>query len=192
MSKIYIRKFSESKARKGKVGDYRISGNFPEYMGLGLLEAIKDTGNIRVSDYIIGPLYQRGAFQIGMTGTVEIGETRLEGMTRELGEELGLLPEYESDLDLILEHQEYSKKCTVYDLFINHAKYVPITDNGKKMSKNPDNKNMKVGCYVYGKKDKVLSFLNQESINIYKSDDEIIGIVAISVKSVLGEFNVLI
>lgn len=181
MIPIYIRKFTSNQYERSDTSQHTPSKYFPRSMVDGLKIALGKNGYIRHDDYIIGPLYRLGDFQIGMTGTVEEKETFHNAISRELGEEIGLVPKANNSLNVlkVSRYEKQTKKITftVYDIYIKHCNPVTEYQDNAILSKNKDC-NDKVGCFIYGNKKDILDFLNSK-IYRYKSEDDIIGLVAI-------------
>jgi len=154
-------------------------------MAIALKIGLSNKGYIREDDYIIGPLYKRGNFQIGMTGTVEEKESFHNAAAREMGEEIGLIPR-DSGLKIIRtnSYDKGDKKITftVYDAYIKKCMPVLGHQDNAELSKNNDSVD-KVGCYIYGTKKDILDFLDGQ-IYRYKSPDEIIGLAAIKAEDI--------
>lgn len=88
MTTIYVRKFDRNNFEKTDTIKYPPSKYFPKSMSVALKIGLSNKGYIRSNDYIIGPLYKSGEFQIGMTGTVEEKEPFTIAAAREMGEEI--------------------------------------------------------------------------------------------------------
>jgi hypothetical protein len=186
MTSIYVRKFDQNGYEKSDTIKYPVSRYFPKSMLVSLKIGLGKNGPIRTDDYIIGPLYKSGEFQIGMTGTVEEKESSHHAAARELGEEIGLVPKNDFALKPIRtnSYDKGGKKIifTVYDAYIKKCMPVLAHQNNADLSKGNDCSN-KVGCYVYGLKRDILDFLNGQ-IYRYKSEDDIVGLVAIKAEDI--------
>ena len=160
-------------------------------------------GKIRESDYILGPLYKtkKGRpkdLQIGVTGGIAVQEPNWVAASRELGEEIGLVPKSKSDL-YKLHKGTYKtrwgyKEMQVYDLYIRDTAPVRDHQHGVKVTSREDHPSLKVGCLVYGSRKQVFDFLSRENIYIYYSEDTIMGLGAIKASDILkliqsGEFK---
>ena len=186
MISIYVRKFDQNGCEKSDTNKYPVSRYFPKSMLVSLKIGLGKNGSIRTNDYIIGPLYKGGEFQIGMTGTVEENESFHDAAARELGEEIGLMPRHNFALEPIRtnSYDKGGKRIifTVYDAYIKKCMPVLAHQNNADLSKGNDCSN-KVGCYVYGLKKDILEFLNSP-IYRYKSEDDIVGLVAIKAEDI--------
>lgn len=181
MVTIYVRKFALNNYEKSSTNQYSPSRYFPEPMSTGLKIALSNKGYIREEDYIIGPLYNRNEFQIGMSGTVEKKESFYNAIAREMGEEIGIIPKNNTALNLIKEFDFERKnkqiKFNVYDGYIKDCIPVLEHQHDANVSKESDSFD-KVGCYIYGMKKDILTFLSGP-IYHYKTTDNIIGLVAV-------------
>jgi hypothetical protein len=186
MTSIYVRKFGHNNYEKSDTNIYTVSKYFPKTMITSLKIGLSNKGYIRQDDYIIGPLYKGGEFQIGMTGTIEEKESPYNAAAREMGEEIGLIPKDNNSLKIIRSdsYNKNNKKITftVYDAYIK--KCIPVLEfqNEADLSKTKDSID-KVGCYIYGSKRDILEFLGGP-IYRYKSPDEIVGLVAIKAEDI--------
>jgi len=174
MTTIYVRKFDAPAHVKTDTSEYRVSRYFPRSMVEGLKKALQGSF-IREDDYIIGPIYSAGDFQIGMTGKMEEKETAHQAVQREMGEEIGLVPKSKSGLTGLISWK--SKEGVTFNVFNIYIKDCTPVLEEQNHSQGPDSKN-KVGCYVYGSKQDVLKFLDSH-IYRYKSGDDIVGLAAI-------------
>jgi hypothetical protein len=154
---------------KGKeTANYTPSTYFPIYMKRAL-----KSSNIRENDFILGPLYSNNDFQVGLTGTVKKGETYRDAIIREIGEEVGLIPD-ENYLSVIY----FSKGYKVYSIYINDC--IPINRRGYDIVINDkEDTNKKVGCYIYGSKNDISKFFSRKNIYLYNSPDDIHGIAGV-------------
>ena len=186
---IYRRIFSSDTIEEVGVGDHPVSHYFPVPMKDAVLRMMEGD-IIAPSDYVLCPLYNAGDFQIGVTGSVEIMEADTRAISRELGEEIGLVPIHNHSLRLIKKYNWLKSQSgnrgaqryidfTVYALPIKRC--VPVLEHQHmiSLSNGKDDRSKKVGCYVYGDKDTILSFLSSDRIYRYKSEDSIVGIVAL-------------
>lgn len=116
-----------------------------------------------------------------MTGTVEEKETFQNAVSREMGEEIGLIPKEDTNLKIISANKYRNGNSninfTVYDAYIKSC--LPVSEHlhNAIVSKHKDSVD-KVGCYIYGTKRDILKFLIGP-IYRYSSPDQIIGLVAI-------------
>lgn len=178
---VYVRNFKSSHVKESNTFK---NIYFPEPMQKAFRKSFSQ-GYIKLNDYILGPVYKNGMIQLGVTGTVEHGETHSHAIARELGEEIGLVPQ---GLESLRKIGTFNEKYVVYDLYHSQETY-PVLDHQHQanLSTGEDDRNKKVGCFVYGSKKNILKFLSTEKIYVYKSPDNIIGIVAIKVKDILKE-----
>jgi hypothetical protein len=183
MSTIYVKKFNK-KIYKCTSFEHPFSSYFPKPM----LSAFNNEFdyNIRSSDYILGPLYKSGDFQVGVTGHVKRNEDNNQAIARELGEEIGIVPKNYSKLFKIGTYLYKKSNMPVYSLYIKDSINVLDSQQGANLSKENDTKK-KVGCFVYGRKADILKIL-QEDVYRYNTDDDIIGIVAVMAKDVLNYY----
>lgn len=181
MATIYVRKFSLNNYEKATTHEYPSSRYFPLPMVKALQFALSNKGYVRDDDYIIGPLYTKNEFQIGMSGTLEKNESFFNAIAREMGEEIGIIPKNNNSLNLIKQYNFQRKnkqvKFYVYDAYIKDCIPVLEHQNNANLSKTSDGDD-KVGCYIYGNKKDVLNFLGSQ-IYRYKTSDNIIGLVAV-------------
>ena len=144
------------------------------------LELCLRRGEIKKSDYIICPIYSQGDIQVGVTGKLGINEEPEQGMARELGEEIGIVPLHKN----FLIPTWVSAKYNVYTLSVKDC--IPVLDHqhGISLSTGKDG-NRKVGCIIYGTKQEVSEFLDMEAIHVYKSEDNIVGVGGIKIINIL-------
>ena len=178
----YVRRFDRKESTEKK--DQKISAYFPPPMTKAFWKAVGDKGAIRDSDYVLGPIYSGGDMQIGVTGGVAYHEAFDKAVSRELGEEIGLVPKRKEDLNKLYKNRTGKKIMQVYDCFINDTTPVLDHQHSAKITTEKDTPDLKVGCFVYGTKSTILKFLNQDKIYVYHSDDNIVGIGAIKVSDV--------
>uniref|UniRef100_A0A6C0EQ32 Uncharacterized protein n=1 Tax=viral metagenome TaxID=1070528 RepID=A0A6C0EQ32_9ZZZZ len=187
---VYIKLFTQrGKPKRSSTDKYGISSWFPAPMSKAFFSNYGT--HIRETDWIIGPLYEEGDFQIGVTGTLETHENYREAMARELGEEVGILPQptgtIHDDLNQFIEigagKTKYGSRLKVYRLYIKDAMLVPKYQHLTDLSVNHDDKTRKSGCFVYGAKKDILALMSNELYH-YKSPDEIVGVAAIQARSV--------
>lgn len=187
---VYYRKFDTKKVIKTTLIECNsFKSFFPTPMRVSLDRALSIKGKISENDWILCPLYDEQNFQIGVTGFVELKEQIKNGAARELGEEIGLIPEKNEYLHLIQENIWYKKDKNhvdfpVFDIYIKNCIPVPEHLDGKKIGQYGDDKNRKVGCYVYGEQIELLKFLESEKIFRYSSGDKIIGVAMVCPKSI--------
>jgi hypothetical protein len=158
------------------------SNHFPKPMKKALEDVPK-------TSYILCPVYEDGEYQIGITGTVGKRENIIDGLARELGEEIGLTLKHKNSAKHITSKNVRGKR---YDIYTSHIDDLTPVKNNKHdfvfTRQGKDNRNKKVGCIVYGEEYKFREFLSMSVINRYGSDDVIIGLVAIPVKSISNIF----
>lgn len=126
--------------------------------------------------FIICPVYKHlnsediSDIQPGLTGHVELKETDYQAFIRESGEELGLVP------NTPLEPIYTSRKFTIYSVNIRDCSPVQECD----VDKHSDSKPLtlqKIGGFIHGELDYVLTFISSETIYRYNnSDTDIIGL----------------
>lgn len=179
---IYARLFTEHQIiRTAEV--YKKSRYLPFPMKNAFLRLSSFTGCIKSSDYILGPIYDDNTFQIGVTGTVEEKEEFEHAIVRELGEEIGVIPEKITYFKTY-EWRRFDKpdtKFSVYYSNIGDCLPVQFDKHGVNLSSNNDRTDQKVGCFVFGHIENMKSFLNQQAIYFYGSEDHIIGVCAVNV-----------
>ena len=188
-TEVFVRYFNgknsvETTFEKGK---FRMSKYFPAPMRDAFKKALGSKGYIRGSDYILCPVYSSKDIQMGVTGSVEEGESTLNGLSRELGEEIGIVPK-DKDSPWLLGKYNWSKDrdFNVFEVYIKHCIPVAEHQHGAVLSKADDNRNKKVGAFVYGSKKDILDFLGSEKIYVYKSNDDIVGVACIKANTILG------
>lgn len=176
--------------------EYCIWNYFSKYMRKALFKCLK-VKKISETDYLIGPIYKDNTCQVGVTGTVGETEDFVQGMTRELAEEVGILPKYLNSLCSEMKYNEYIKKgkndgkCRCHRIFslpLANANSVSKAHH-KHKSIVKDDKMKKVGCLLYGSKEQVQSLFSQEKIYYHDSADGIIGVCAIAIKDILSLLN---
>lgn len=178
---IYVREFAKSEWVQSDCKTHPRSQYFPFPMKNALYRL---QNVIKPTDYILCPIYDDYTFQIGVTGTVEENEQFQNAMLRELGEEIGLVPN-EMRYVKAYEWRRFGKPDTqfvVYEANINECEPVCENEHGADLSENNDRTDKKVGCFVYGSKDSILEFLNKEDIYCYHSGDHIIGIAGVCMR----------
>jgi hypothetical protein len=138
------------------------------------------------TDYIICPVYQSGAIQAGVTGTVGVcKESYEQAAVRELGEEVGLEPSSDESLHSMcvekFEGKSGPQRMHVYLGEIRDFKPIPFVRNQERGSQGKDNRAKKVGCLILADKYEARKFLSKKHINVLYSSDKIVGIAAVSV-----------
>lgn len=147
---------------------YNQSSYFPKYMKKGIKNS-----SIEDHEFILGPIYSNNDFQIGLTGTVKKGETYKDAIIREIGEEVGLIPDKKYISVLY-----FSKGYKVYVIHINDCIPINKTEFNTIINDNEDTKK-KVGCYIYGTRNDIMKYFSRKNIYLYNSPDDIVGISAI-------------
>lgn len=162
---------------------YRVSSYLPQGMKKVLQSKINN-GELQYTDYIIGPLYKKNDYQIGVTGGVKYNEPSAKAITRELGEEIGLVPMKLEYLKTEKVETTGNKTLTVYSLKFEDTTFILDHQHDLEIYNGTDNRKKQVGCLVYGTEKYIKSFFSKEHIYLYKSEDTIKGIVAISIKDI--------
>jgi hypothetical protein len=129
--------------------------------------------------YIVCPIFSKGDFQVGITGKMEERETSQDAVYREVGEEVGLVPKKINFINTYV----WKNDITFYIYNINIKDCVKVL-NTDTVSRNEDTKHKKVGCFVYGEEDDVVEYLKSPIINVYKNNDDIIGIAGVRIGDV--------
>lgn len=184
---MLVRLFNEQSYKKinpfsNKI--YRVSDYLPQGMKKVLQDKWKND-EFYEDDYIIGPLYTRNDYQVGVTGGVKRHEMYKMAVTRELGEEIGLVPISFSYLHKEGVVQSGNKTTIVYTLKFENCTNILDHQHNLELSKESDDRQKKVGCFVYGSKQDVSNFFSKKHIYTYKSNDNIKGIVAIAVEDIV-------
>jgi hypothetical protein len=193
---IFVRRFEEKKAFLSNTSIIPPSRYVPFPMKDSLYRALNNFSDMNVEDYIIGPLYSQTVeksveFQIGVTGTVESKEDFPITVSRELAEEVGLLP---NSMKHLREIKKYKWKRAGRDDTEFHVYFIAIGDclpvkETKCLSNDQAHEMKKAGCFVYGSEKSILKFLNQDEIIRYQSNDCIEGVVAIQISVILDILN---
>jgi len=184
MLNSYYRVFNTNNTYILPTNKYKWSGYFPEPMKKALYNK-----SVKNNHYIICPLYTNGDIQAGVTGGVGVYEKYKDGIIRELGEEIGLVPYNKYNIKFIVNQKIGHKKMSTY--ISNIVDLHPVEKqwhNVKLLDDEDDSRYKKVGCLVYGTKKRALKFLNTDNIYRYFSHDNIIGIVAVNVKTIKKQF----
>lgn len=171
---IYIRLFTKPDTNI-TLSEKKIPiGYFPWEMRVGLQKS-----KIPQDNFIICPLYKHkftddiSDSQPGITGHVESRETPSEAFTREAGEELGLIP------NIHLDPIYTSKKFNIYSVNIKDCRSVKKDDMDKHSEYIPLTL-QKIGGFIYGDFETVLTFMKSEIYRYNSVDTDIIGICMIS------------
>lgn len=151
---------------------------FSNHLPDAMLRALE---TLPLHHYILCPIYEEPSFefQVGMTGTCKIGETDIQALVREMGEELALLPRKGLIVD--------AKRSPYYESTIFVAK-IPIDDcvSAEKITvSSAEDEFRKIGCFVHGSKVQLLSFLNSEKFVRLSSTDAVIGLAIVKVEFLL-------
>ncbi len=187
-AEVYIKYFDRKSITLSNVKKNIISNFFPKPLLSAFCKAYEQ-GLIDKDDWILGPIYPEGDFQIGVTGTVARNETYIEGMIRELGEEIGLIPITQKSLQLFSKGKDRKKRYwQTYLLNISNAIKVQEEEHNMKLNKGRDDKRKKVGCIVYGPKDSIMNFLESEKIYTFKDTDNIAGVAATNFVTAYNHF----
>lgn len=163
---------------------YKVSDYLPQGMKKVLQERWK-SDEFYEDDYIIGPLYTQNDYQVGVTGGVKQNEMYRMAITRELGEEIGLVPISFRYLRKEKDIQDRNRTLVVYTLKYKNCTNILDHQHKLELDKGSDDRRKKVGCFVYGSKQEVKNFFSKEHIYTYKSNDNIKGIVAIAVEDIV-------
>ena len=130
------------------------------------------------STYILGPWYTPEAgndFQMAVTGKPKLGESLVDGITRELGEEIGAIPSSPSSLTCCHTCGKWTGwSCSATNNMIGNI------DTGPPPNPNEDDKSRGVCCVVHATEARVLQIFDSHTI-LWTSTDKIDGIVAIPI-----------
>lgn len=175
-----IRRFS------GKRPQIRKRIKWSTYLPPPIMQVLLDDKRIVDDDYIICPIYLDGAIQMGITGTVgSCNESYAKAATRELGEEVGLVPSFEGCLHLVRRQQFQGesgpKRMAVYIGNLKDFHPVPFTRHQEQGTQGQDNITKKVGCLIISDRAEAKKYLSRKNIHILHSEDEIVGIAAVKV-----------
>lgn len=180
---VWVRYFTMQHS-KYTTDDIHISTYFPDIMKQVIFDQRLDSEH-----YILCPLYPPsrkhpyGDFQIGVTGKLENRinskkplESNIEGIDRELREEIGIQPKFYSDIkpSVIRPRENW------VSYILNIEDTLP-TLGGRIDIKKPKGPPNRVGCIVYGDMNSIREYMNSD-IRPYTDNDGIVGVVAISVK----------
>jgi hypothetical protein len=165
---MYIRLFNEAVS----VSDKKIPlGYFPWEMRVSLQKS-----TIPHDHFILCPVYKHinsghiSDVQPGITGHVELKETDYQAFSRESGEELGLIP------NIPLEPIYTSKKFTIYSVNITDCSPVKESESDKHSDYKPITLH-KIGGFIHGDFESVLTYISSKTIFRYNnSDTDIIGL----------------
>jgi hypothetical protein len=115
---------------------------------------------------------------------VEEKEKFDDAIVRELGEEIGLVPELKIIPWKKYSWRRYQKPDTefhIYHLSLGNCLTVEESKHGQSLTTSSDRYDQKVGCFVHGEENNIKSFLNAYKIYFYANNDKIIGICAVNV-----------
>lgn len=169
--------------------DHPVSSHLPAPMGQILTEC-----NIPDDNYILCPLYEEGDYQLGVTGKPLFGDRPETGLTRELGEELGII--YVNPRSLKCQKTFRVGQRINYAWTCDISETKRISDNDGNLSYYPpvipdkaytrfgeikEDFKVRVGCIVHGDFDKISEYMSNVS-TVWSSGDKIIGVIAISAK----------
>lgn len=187
MLNSYYRIFDINNVNVLPKNKYKWSTYFPMPMKIALYNK-----SIKNHHYIICPLYTNGDIQAGVTGGVGKHEQYKDGILRELGEEIGLVPYNKYNIKFIVNRKigkfKNKKMSTYISNIVNLHPVEKHFNNIKLLDDEDDSRYRKVGCLVYGTKKRILNFLENDNIYRYFSHDNIIGIVAVNVKIIKKYF----
>lgn len=179
---VWVRYFTEIQSEY-TTNDIHDSTYFPDTMKQVIFDQ-----RIEPEHYILCPLYPpstdhpHGDFQIGVTGKLEqrVGsrepEGNLEGIDRELKEEIGVQAYSYSDIRPSVINLR--GRWSAYILNIEDAE---PTSGGQIPIRTPRGPRKRVGCIVYGSMLSIREYMNSD-IRPYTDDDGIVGVVAITAK----------
>lgn len=188
---ILVKFFSQKEPKKSDTKKNPFSHYLPSAVKSAILQDYREK-YLADHHYILCPIYEEGDIQIGCTGSATDRELpdKKRAMSRELGEELGIVPTSKEKLYRILSRSERGrygvKKYSVYGLALKDCLPVVDSQHGIKVAVGRDVRNEKVGCIVYGTKSCVEKFLSQPKIYRYYSTDDLVGIAAVSIKHILA------
>lgn len=159
---------------------------FSNHLPDAMLRALE---TLPLHHYILCPVYEEAGFefQVGMTGTCKIGETEIQALIREMGEELALLPRK----GLIVDAKRSSYYESIHAARTIFVAKIPIDDcvSAEKIivSSAEDDIHLprKIGCFVHGSKVQLLSFLNSEKFVRLSNTDAVIGLAIVKVEFLL-------
>ncbi len=191
---IYIRFFNEPDYKKVPYNDMRYVKRVSYHLTICTANALFDK-NIPDNHYVICPIYATHLdYQLGVTGHVKIGEDPYLALVREAGEEVGiLLPSKITKArgDLKIDFPKYQEKklhseknCWIFDIGTYPNSFVPKEFNNENIDvhKNDDKNKKGVGVIIHGNLDIITKYLSQDKIYTFRDTDNIIGVVAISIK----------
>ena len=140
---------------------------------------IKHICTLPNDNYVIGPIYTDNEIQIGMSGSVQYTEKNLDGIIRELEEEIGITPINIKDVNFINTQQNKNQTMSLYSIPIKNTK--PVSNYKIYESFGYDNNQNKVNAVIYGNIKEVFSIFDKIERNNPEYGENIIGICAIPV-----------
>jgi hypothetical protein len=149
---------------------------FSRYLWKNTINHICSLSN---ENYILGPVYTNNELQIAMSGSVQYTEQNLDGLIREMSEELGVIPRDIKDVNFINNQQNKNQLMSLYSIHIKNTK--PFDENKIDESFGYDNKKNKVNGIIYGDIKDVLSIFDKIECNKPDKGENIIGVCAIPV-----------
>ena len=180
--RLFVRKFNENAFVESSTDTYEILYYLPDPMKKAYIY-LRSVDKMRRDDYLICPLYSAGDFQIGITGTVEEDESLAHAIYREMGEEIGFVPD-EKGLKVVDDYISKGKPFRVYDAFYQFCIPVNSALNNVKLSRSKDSKK-KVGAFFYGPRQRIFkNVLEYPKISRFKNEDDIVGFVAVQVGNI--------
>ena len=180
--KLFVRKFTENAIVESTTDSYKISYYLPDPMKKAYID-LRSRDKMRKDDYLVCPLYSAGDFQIGITGTVEVDENLNRAIYREMGEEIGFVPDGKG-LKIIGDYISKGRPFRVYDAFSQFCIPVDAALDDVKISKSRDS-NKKVGAFLYGTRHAIINnILGFPKFSRFKNEDNIVGIVGVQVNEI--------
>ena len=131
------------------------------------------------STYIVGPWYQESRgndFQLAVTGKPNTYDSIIQGITRELGEEIGATPNSNADLRC----KRASGKWVGWTCNMRSGMTLNTLPDPKALPEYPDHRNC-VLCVVHTTEDQVLEICQATGTHLWPSSDRIDGIVAVPI-----------
>jgi hypothetical protein len=170
MKHIYVKNFENNQCVKYSCNTfpYNLSYVIPSKFQWDLLVETMTNNNKIDNTFILCPTYdlKNGTipdYQISITGSPRVDESPRDTIFRELGEEVGLIPN--SDLDIHI----FGKFQTRYAL-INIKDTMPVTECPI-YKESEDNKNMKISAVVYGNIEDMMSYCSDDITRYYDPEE---------------------